>query len=319
MTGVEPQRPGDDVLGLPSSPSGRTPQWVLDEAAGGPPLPPPLPRRRGSRAGRWSAALVVAAVAAGLAFTDPPAWPWSTGTTTAAPDLPVVAAPAPPTDRPTPAGATTPLGRPPAGIPGGGVHAFTATQADGVTPVAYDPCREIRYVFRPDAAPPGGEALVHDAVARVAEATGLTFVFDGYSDEPLTGEHAPFQPERYGDRWAPVLIGWQVEAENPALAGDVVGEAGSTAVFLDDGPRVYVTGTVSLDAGQLPAILAEPDGAASVRAVVLHELGHLVGLSHVDDDRELMYPEARRSFTAFAAGDLAGLAVLGDGPCVPEL
>ena len=46
---------------------------------------------------------------------------------------------------------------------------------------------------------------------------------------------------------------------------------------------------------------------------------HAVGLAHVDDDRELMYPEARRTVTEFAAGDLTGLAALGRGPCVPEL
>lgn len=99
----------------------------------------------------------------------------------------------------------------------------------------------------------------------------------------------------------------------------MVGEAGSTAVSLGDGPRVYVTGTVSLDAVQTPDILAEPDGAATLRSIVLHELAHLVGLSHVDDDRELMFPEARRGVTDFADGDRTGLATLGQGPCVPEL
>jgi hypothetical protein len=318
MTGVHPPEPGDDVARMPTSPSGRTPRWVVDEAAGtAAPGAVPLPRRR--RRGRWGVPLVVAAVAAGLAFTDPPAWPWSPGEPTAAPAPPATTVPARPTDRPTPADATTPLGSPPLPLPTGGAYAYASLQEDGATPVAYDPCREIHYVLRPDAAPPGTDEVVHAAVTRVSEVTGLRFVFDGYTDEPLAGERAPFQPERYGDRWAPVLIGWQGEAENPALAGDIVGEAGSTAVSLGDGPRVYVTGTVSLDAGQLPGILAERDGATTLRSIVLHELGHLVGLSHVDDDRELMFPEARRTVTDFADGDRAGLGALGRGPCVPEL
>lgn len=32
-----------------------------------------------------------------------------------------------------------------------------------------------------------------------------------------------------------------------------------------------------------------------------------------------MYPEARLGVADLAPGDLAGLAVLGRGPCVPEL
>ncbi|MCF6743419.1 matrixin family metalloprotease [Blastococcus sp. KM273128] len=314
MTGVHPQHP-DDHARLPASPTGRTPQWLLDELTGTPePSPPPRgPRRRG----RWVVPLAVAAVVAGGVLADPPVWPW-TGTPVAA-EPPVPAAPERPTDRPTPSGATTPLGRPPSPPAAAGTHAYAALQEDGVTPVAYDPCREIRYVLRPDGAPPGTEGMVHEAVARIGEATGLRFVHEGATDEPLGGERAPFQPDRYGDRWAPVLIGWATEAEDPTLAGDVVGAAGSTAVSLGEGPRVYVTGTVTLDGGQAPELLGRPGGAAALRSVVLHELGHLVGLAHVDDDRELMYPEARPAVPDLADGDRTGLSALGRGPCVPDL
>ncbi|MGY1724895.1 matrixin family metalloprotease [Blastococcus sp. SYSU DS0533] len=316
MTGVRPEHP-DDPARLPASPSGRTPQWLLDELAGAPAAPPPRPRRRG----RWAVPLVVASVVAGVVLADPPVWPWAAEAPAAPgatdPLSPVV--PVRPTDRPTPSGATAPLGRPPLPPAVAGSYAYAAVQEDGVTPVAYDPCREIRYVLRPEAAPPGTEGLVHEAIARIGEATGLRFVHDGPTDEPVGGERAPFQPDRYGDRWAPVLIGWATEAEDPTLAGDVVGAAGSTAVSLGDGPRVYVTGTVTLDAGQAPELLAQPGGATALRSVVLHELGHLVGLSHVDDDRELMYPEARRTVTDFADGDRTGLSALGQGPCVPDL
>ena len=306
---------------LPSSPTGRVPQWVLDEAAGMPGSelgrPWPAPSRR-----RWRAPLgvltVLALVLGGLNLAGTLDWPW-TPRPVAPVSEPPAPSPAPPTDRPTPGGATVPLGRPPLPPAGGGTYGFTTLQADGVTPVAYDPCRVVRYVLRPDGAPAGTEELVHGAVAGIAEATGLRFVYDGYTDEPLIEDRPVFQPDRYGDRWAPVLIGWQTEAENPALAGDVVGEAGSASVALGGRPRIFVTGTVTLDAGQLPALLAEPDGAATVRAIVLHELGHLVGLAHVDDEAQLMFPETRRSLTGFAGGDRTGLAALGAGACVPEL
>jgi hypothetical protein len=192
-------------------------------------------------------------------------------------------------------------------------------QADGVTPVAYDPCRTIHYVMRPDGAPDGGEEVVRSALDRLSEVTGLQFIDDGTTDEPTTIDRPIFQPERYGDRWAPVLIAWETEEQNPALAGDTVGQAGSTAVSLGKGPRMFVTGTVSLDAGRMPEILSFRDGEKTARAIVLHELGHLVGLAHVDDPDQLMYPEARREVPDFAAGDLTGLAALGRGACVPEL
>ena len=103
------------------------------------------------------------------------------------------------------------------------------------------------------------------------------------------------------------------------LSIDTVGEAGSVAVSLGTGPRVFVTGTVSLDAGRMPEILALRHGEETARAIVMHELGHLAGLAHVDDRNQLMYPETSGQLTDFAAGDLTGLAALGRGACVPEL
>jgi hypothetical protein len=328
---------GGDAGPFPRSPSGLVPQWVLDEAAGYPvqPLPwraaDPAPqprRRRGLRAGLRALVvlgLVLLTIGAAV-LVGPGPWAWSEATLDASLDAApaVPSAPAAPTaapDRPT-AGreeARFPRGTPLEPPPEGGPHGFVAVQADGVTPVAYDPCRPVHYVIRPDGAPDGGNEVVREAIDRLSEVTGLQFVDDGTTDEATTLDRPIFQPERYGDRWAPVLIAWETEEQNPALAGDTVGQAGSVAVSLGDGPRIFVTGTVSLDAGRLPEILAFRDGGETARAIVLHELGHLVGLAHVEDAEQLMYPEARREVPDFAAGDLTGLAVLARGPCVPEL
>ena len=99
---------------------------------------------------------------------------------------------------------------------------------------------------------------------------------------------------------------------------DVAGLAGSTPVSVSGGPSVFVTGAVDLDAAAFARILSGPDGIPVARAIVLHELGHLVGLDHVSDPGQLMYPEAS-GVADFAAGDLTGLARLGAGACVPEV
>ena len=60
-------------------------------------------------------------------------------------------------------------------------------------------------------------------------------------------------------------------------------------------------------------------GDGAVRTVVLHELGHLVGLAHVHDRSQVMNPTVGRGAPShFAAGDLTGLAELGTGPCFTD-
>ncbi|GIG30745.1 matrixin family metalloprotease [Cellulomonas marina] len=211
-----------------------------------------------------------------------------------------------------------PLGSPPPVPATGGAHAFLETRPDG-SPVAYDPCRPLHWVVNAVGAPSGADELVAEAVARIAAATGLRFVADGATDEPPAPARPSFQPERYGDRWAPVLVAWVTPDDASPLAGDVAGLGGSTAFGLDGGPLVWVTGQVQLDAPQLAEAWAGPGGRDLVLAVVTHELAHVVGLDHVDDPGQLMYAPTRAGVTDLADGDRAGLAALGTGPCAPEV
>ena len=198
-------------------------------------------------------------------------------------------------------------------------YRFMETQIDGKSPVAYDPCRPIHFVVRAQGAPIGGRQLITEAIARVASITGLIFIDDGDTTEAPDRRRSSFQPERYGDRWAPVLITWVTAAENPDFAADVAGEAGSVAFGREGTPRVFVSGSVQLDAEQLSNSLAQPRGRRAARAVVLHELGHLVGLAHVNDKNQLMYPETGARQLDYGDGDLTGLVALAGGACVPSL
>jgi hypothetical protein len=184
--------------------------------------------------------------------------------------------------------------------------------------VAYDPCRPIHYVVRPDGAPIGSEGLIEEAVAEVAAATGLTFVADGTTAEPPSTERDLYQPEVYGKRWVPVLLTWSGPEETPGLAGDVLGLGGSGYAHTPGHLFVYVGGQVWMDAADAAGTLALPGGRDHLRATIMHELAHVVGLDHVDDPTQLM-SAGNGGALSFGSGDRAGLALLGRGPCVEAL
>ncbi|WP_454049282.1 matrixin family metalloprotease [Cellulomonas sp. Marseille-Q8402] len=181
-------------------------------------------------------------------------------------------------------------------------------------PVAWSPCRPVHVVVDPTGAPADFPAQVWAALDEVAAATGLVFADDGLADEPTSLDRAAFQPDRYGDRWAPVLVGFADASGVPDLSGDVSGIAGVQMVEAAMSRSAHlVTGTVYLDT----ELLTPAPGRTGLEylAVLRHELGHLVGLDHVDDPTQIMYPST--GVPTFQPGDLAGLAALGRGDCAP--
>jgi hypothetical protein len=210
-----------------------------------------------------------------------------------------------------------PLGQPAPLTVESDAYRFLQHQPGKETPVAYDPCRPIHVVVNEDRAVAGANAILQRALAATSAATGLQFVVDGTSDEPASLEREAYQPDRYPGRWAPVLVVWTDPGEIPGLEGDTAGLGGSASVTTDSG-AVYVSGSIELDAPQLAHVF-EVAGPDSVQAVIEHELGHIVGLDHVEDPAQLMNPVGSTEVTTFAAGDLTGLATLGRGRCFPEV
>jgi len=214
--------------------------------------------------------------------------------------------------------ADAPLGRPALAPPGTGGYAFSMTRPDG-SPVAFDPCRPVPVVVRPDHEPGGADELLRQALAEVGAATGLQFVIEGRTDEAPSEDRAAYQPERYGDRWAPVLVAWGSPGDTPLLrdegptGGGVLGRAGPLAWGSGADTR-FVTGMAVFNAPAIDAQLRLGDDEKA-RAVLLHELGHLVGLGHVSDPYQVMYDTNVWPLPTYRAGDLRGLEQLGLGPC----
>lgn len=193
-----------------------------------------------------------------------------------------------------------------------GSYAFTLTQPqDRDLPVTWDPCTVIPVEVDDRLAPPGSARVLDEALDEVARVSGLRFRIVGRTTRQ------PPRPGRTGDvpRRQPALVSWTTPEQMPELRGDVAGLGGSTA-RPDRRTRKleYVTGSVALDAPQLTEVMTRPGGVDRTRAIVIHELAHLVGLDHVDDPDELMYADTIGRID-LGPGDREGLAALGDGPC----
>jgi len=195
--------------------------------------------------------------------------------------------------------------------PPSGSYAFMDHQPGSAAPVTWSSCKPIHVVVNDAQAPPEGWGIVMDALDQVQAASGLDFVVDGRSTALPT--YTVSSPD--GTDWDPVLIAWTTPARSPQLRGNVDGYGGSTTVSDPaSGRKYYVTGQIALDAPQLTRALHGPDGADGVRGVIVHELGHVIGLAHVRDGNETMARSTRRD-GRLGPGDRAGLALLGSGPC----
>ena len=189
-------------------------------------------------------------------------------------------------------------------------YAFLQTDPADGQPIRYNPCEPIRYVINRTAAP---EGAVDDLVASIAlfeEAMDVDFVFDGSTDEVPRPDRPIYQPDRYGaGNWAPILFAWVPPDRLLQPDDQAVGSAGSTYVENARGRFVYVTGVVTFnsEAKLLPGF----ELGGSWGDVALHELGHVVGLAHVEDDTQVMYPDVTGGEARLGSGDLAGLARLG--------
>jgi hypothetical protein len=176
-------------------------------------------------------------------------------------------------------------------------------------PVRWNPCKAIHYRIRVNGMPTGAGPMVKAAVARVAKATGISIIYDGQSTSTPTSAWLP--KSSTGIR--PVLIGWTDAAHSDLLRNQPSAVLGvtRTAYFatVQNGLTLAATkaAVIALDrTNKLPLT-----GTVSWNTTLLHELGHAMGLDHVGNSHELMYPVLQRSLWGLQSGDLAGLYRLG--------
>jgi hypothetical protein len=196
----------------------------------------------------------------------------------------------------------------------GGEHSFMQ-EHDG-RPVTYAPCQPIRLVVNDALEPAGATGLVAEAAREVSDASGLAVYVVGSTDEVAAGGRY-IEGSVYGDGWAPVLVVWTSPEQDPGLVGDPMGTGGSYVEHDAGGRPWYVTGRIALDAPVFERVLTGEGGRDRARAVIMHELGHVLGLGHVDDELELMAAEGA-VMTEFGPGDLEGFSKVAP-PCDGQL
>ncbi len=213
-------------------------------------------------------------------------------------------------------------------------HAFISRWVDG-QPFRWPSNEAVHFVINNDLGPTGGADIILDAVDEVSDLTGIEFVFDGHTDEyightvvagyPRIANRDVHQPERYGDRWAPVWIGarpYQAGLEPLAVAVSIahlhVRTTDTISVVVDGqletfdiGEPTYVSGHVGYHWGAGSVLRLDDLGA-----VIRHELGHIVGLDHCNEVQQLMYPSLGFN-TGFGVGDHIGLHALGSAAVHP--
>ena len=193
----------------------------------------------------------------------------------------------------------------------GSYHFLNHQPGDPYTPVTYSSCKPIRVQINTDGLDheDAAKQVVLSAMGEISAATGLQIAYDGPTDRrPLP----PAMRSSVPGGALPVLVAFATTSEVPALEGNA-GLGGSGGVTRN-GVETYLSGQITLNAETFNRLLDGPRGWGRARAIVMHELGHVVGLGHVRDRHEVMDKEGRGPL-AYGPGDRRGLALLGKGPC----
>jgi Matrixin len=183
--------------------------------------------------------------------------------------------------------------------------------------IRWNSCRTIHYRVNVAHAPKGALADVRTAVGRVASATGLKFFYDGATSAiPQSSYGTSLNPTTAVPR---IVIAWAAPGKGAGhsnlLSSDSreIGVGGYRAYSWRRGSAVHrlrilagfvviSTKSNALKGGFGPG----PDRGG----LLLHELGHAVGLGHTQDKTQIMYP-VLGPYASYGAGDRTGLHKVG--------
>jgi hypothetical protein len=195
-------------------------------------------------------------------------------------------------------------------------ESYAYTSVSGGIPARWDACSPIRYLINTSTMGAGWVEVVHAAVTVLGQSSGYTFQYAGETNV------RPFETSNWhetGETLNSLYISFSDQTRLPALAGLVVGMGGPVTLTDSMGsePRIVVGGlTIDTDNNLLPTLAA----GNTLGVALLHELGHVMNLAHVNDRTQIMFPVMRNGTQPqYGRGDTAGLQGLAQRGCFPTL
>lgn len=204
-------------------------------------------------------------------------------------------------------------------------YEFLYTDTSGEPTGLFSPCEPVQYQVDTTYEPEGARLYLDMAIMDLEKATGLVFQFAGNISIDVLAD--PSQLDEDG----PVKI---VFLPNPQFneLRDLQGDSNPDEPLAFAGPSVLslnidreqfiaTGGRAVFDNSWIIEELSYSSDGVDLRATTtymtfVHELAHVLGLGHVNDETELMHPvQTRANESGLGPGDLAGLAKAGQGAC----
>jgi hypothetical protein len=198
----------------------------------------------------------------------------------------------------------------------GSATSYSVSKNSDGSVVRWNPCSAIQYQVNLTYAPPGAWTDIQLALAKVSAATGMQFSYAGRTTViPQATYGSGYNPLRTRP---PLLIAWAAPGtgtgQTDLLTSTIAGRGGWRSISWSYNgvfhkPRIY-TGFVVLNKkyNYLPGGF----GSGHTRGeLLMHELGHAVGLNHTADKTQIMYPTTTTYSATWGAGDTTGLRRVG--------
>lgn len=216
------------------------------------------------------------------------------------------------TGTPSPTALSSPTASPSPKVDG----AFRFLERVGGAPVRWNPCETITYALNTAGTSSPVRADLKVALSRITRATGIRFRSVGVTMETFI---SAYQRMRYRGviRKAALILVW-VDGDEYQAVLRRLGDPRPSIAFAKTMAGLYANrdqyfgGIVVMDAN---ATAMRGFGYRYAHgSVLLHELGHIMGLDHVKDPDQLMYSGRHPNLRVrdFGVGDLEGLRQLGE-------
>lgn len=171
----------------------------------------------------------------------------------------------------------------------------------------WNPCQTIGYRVNARQATSGALSDVKGAFTRLSQATGFRFVYRGTTTGiPTLGSNSWYPADTQ------IVVAWARRSQSTMLQSYsnavAVGAAITSGGYAEtDGTSVskIIKGAVVVDAAR---IYRGGFGTGKTRGdILLHELGHTMGLGHTGGSKQIMYPSLTSGLARLGQGDLTGL------------